>query len=308
VKIHQIRAFLALYEIKHFGKAAQSLHIATPTLSETISSLEHQLGHQLFTRKPVRPTSAAELLLPLAKKVVGAHDEIIDLREELRSERCSPIRVGTFHRLGAELVRQAADLISTDSHRIVPKIKVYGWHDSTCGLSTNQTDIAILVGPTSYDHKLQRTTIYEDSRIAVLPKRFRTKNQSIMLNELDEFGWVDANKGIDPRWRDSWRLDDHRGAPPKVTASGHDNIFELAEAVIAGDGAFAASATFRGTYRDQDFTLLPILDAPAIKVDVAWKNSKIDHITKHLVRATLELSSLPPKSIYPNYISKYMNR
>jgi DNA-binding transcriptional LysR family regulator len=74
VEISQIRAFLAVAEELHFGRAAERLHMAQPPLSRTIQQLEKQLGARLFERstRSVRLTTAGLALVEPAKAVLEA--------------------------------------------------------------------------------------------------------------------------------------------------------------------------------------------------------------------------------------------
>ncbi|WP_299049780.1 LysR substrate-binding domain-containing protein [uncultured Nocardioides sp.] len=72
MEIAQLRAFLAVAEELHFGRAAERLHVAQPPLSRTVKQLERDLGAQLFDRttRRVRLTTAGEALLGPARDVL----------------------------------------------------------------------------------------------------------------------------------------------------------------------------------------------------------------------------------------------
>jgi DNA-binding transcriptional LysR family regulator len=75
VELRQLEAFVAVATELHFGRAAERLHMAAPTLSELIRRLERELGTPLFTRttRRVALTSAGSELLTRSK---GILDEI----------------------------------------------------------------------------------------------------------------------------------------------------------------------------------------------------------------------------------------
>ncbi|TFD55510.1 LysR family transcriptional regulator [Cryobacterium frigoriphilum] len=72
MEIQQIRAFLAVAEELHFGRAAEKLFMAQPPLSRAIQNLERELGTLLFARstRSVRLTPAGEALVQPATDIL----------------------------------------------------------------------------------------------------------------------------------------------------------------------------------------------------------------------------------------------
>lgn len=105
----QLRYFLALADHLHFGKAATAVHLAQPSLSRQIASLEQDLGCALVVRnsRSVALTAAGQELQRHARKVLAALDSAIQAtqavargeRGELKVAFTSMVAWTTFPRL-----------------------------------------------------------------------------------------------------------------------------------------------------------------------------------------------------------------
>ncbi|WP_280496074.1 LysR family transcriptional regulator, partial [Nocardia farcinica] len=72
MELRHLRYFAAVAETRHFGRAAERLHMAQPALSQAIRQLEAELGAALLTRttRQVALTPAGEFLLGEARRVL----------------------------------------------------------------------------------------------------------------------------------------------------------------------------------------------------------------------------------------------
>ncbi|MEU1334404.1 LysR family transcriptional regulator [Streptomyces sp. NPDC005865] len=74
-----LRAFVAVAEELHFTRAAARLYVAQQALSRDVRRLERELGAELFARttRQVTLTADGERLLPYARRVLLAQDELV---------------------------------------------------------------------------------------------------------------------------------------------------------------------------------------------------------------------------------------
>ncbi len=68
--IHWLKTFVTLAEYKHFGKAANALHMTQPNVSLQLKQLEQATGVKLLDRNPFHLTQAGERLLQSSIKTL----------------------------------------------------------------------------------------------------------------------------------------------------------------------------------------------------------------------------------------------
>lgn len=85
MNLEQLRGFVEVARLGHFTRASEHLHLAQPSLSRQISTLERELGAELFhrARGHIALTAAGETVLPRAQRMLAEADAIRDEVAEL---------------------------------------------------------------------------------------------------------------------------------------------------------------------------------------------------------------------------------
>ncbi|MEW1960857.1 LysR family transcriptional regulator [Microbacterium sp. NPDC077644] len=108
MNLEQLRGFVAVAELGHFTRASEKLHLAQPSLSRQISTLEQELGAELFhrARGNISLTAAGETLLPRARRMLTDADTIRDEMAELAGLQRGRVRLGATPTLCISLVAE----------------------------------------------------------------------------------------------------------------------------------------------------------------------------------------------------------
>src|SRR5689334_20906248 len=106
MELRQLRYFMAVAETNHFRRAAESLHVSQPTLSQQIHQLEKELGMTLFDRikKRVRLTVAGETFRHHIQRVLHELDEAKVALLELDGLKRGKLYVGAVQTLNTYLI------------------------------------------------------------------------------------------------------------------------------------------------------------------------------------------------------------
>jgi DNA-binding transcriptional LysR family regulator len=102
----QVRAFVAVVDRRHFGRAAQDLNLTQQVLSKRVTRLEAGLGPLLERRRDgVALTAAGERFLPAARHMLEVADHAV---AEVRQTPVAPLRVDVWGELPAMADRRPA--------------------------------------------------------------------------------------------------------------------------------------------------------------------------------------------------------
>ncbi|HEY0542754.1 MAG TPA: LysR family transcriptional regulator [Actinoallomurus sp.] len=111
VELRHLRYFVAVAEELNFGRAAERLLIAGPSLSQQIKALERDLGVRLFDRdrRSVALTPAGAALLPHTRALLERADDLQS--RAVRMSGSEPIRLGYVNWLPPDLTARTSAVV-----------------------------------------------------------------------------------------------------------------------------------------------------------------------------------------------------
>lgn len=113
MELLQLKYFREIARTQQLSKTAEKLHIAQPSLSQTLKRLETELGYPLFDRqgKGIRLNPAGAVFLKYVEKIFTALDNAkLELEElQLQESKTVSLYVGSASMLLPALVRRIQD-------------------------------------------------------------------------------------------------------------------------------------------------------------------------------------------------------
>jgi DNA-binding transcriptional LysR family regulator len=246
MEIRELRAFVAVVENSGLSAAARRLHISQSALSQTVQSLERQLGVKLLERDHAgaRPTDAGKVLLREARSLIVQHDRAVALL-------AGPDAPAAVLRIGVPL-EFPADVLPTAFAKLAsshPNTRLEIQHSASAAqvpaLRSGDLDLG-LVRDRPHDPALD-AVLAVDEAIGVVLSDARAagiaESGGIRLHKLAGLAWIGFPRSDSPAWYDQVAatmrahgidISDQPGGDPPVTtevklaAAGTGRTFALA--------------------------------------------------------------------------------
>lgn len=191
MNLNQIQYFIAVAEFSSISKAAEHLHISQPTISESIKSLEQELGVQLFKRikQRIHITQNGRYYYDKVKNIYG---DLLDLNNEVSklASTNKKINIGIPPMIGSFIFPKLYVDSKNFSSKIIYEICEGGSIELLDQLENETLDMAIIakeIGTHNHETSLTYHTLsYTQIHYCVSKNHRFSKKKSITLKDIAE--------------------------------------------------------------------------------------------------------------------------
>jgi DNA-binding transcriptional LysR family regulator len=203
VQLRQLEYFVAVATSRHFTHAADSVHVAQPSLSKQIRALERELGAPLFNRARgnITLTAAGEMLLPLATRILADAETARVQVHELVGLARGRLRLGATPTLATVLLPSALRRFCGTYPGIDILVEERGGRDLVQLLAQGELDLALVVLPLyTRDPALKTTAVLKEPLVVAAPGDGSiVRAKTLRVRDLARYRLVMLREGYDMR-------------------------------------------------------------------------------------------------------------
>jgi DNA-binding transcriptional LysR family regulator len=265
--LRKVRYFVQVAEQRHFGRAAELLHIAQPVLSRQIRALELELGCDLFertTRSVTLTPSGLQLQRTAPSLLAASNSTVRGVHEVARGTK--HLAVGFAPGLSVARAVQAFE----DAH---PEVEVdlvrLNWYEQGESLVDGRIDVGYLRRPFD-DRGLRTVSVGDESSVVFVPSSHELADRDfVALADLSGQKVLDGDR--------------------RHTST----IEEKLELVAAGHGLAILPQSVGKYYSSPSLSRLPIRDAPPQQLCLAVLSTRRQPHLRAFLQTAMNVLSRP---------------
>ncbi len=273
-----LRAFLAVAEELHFGRAARRLNTSTPTLSQQIKRLEQQLEFTVLTRtsRRVQLTRHGRELVEFARHVVASNDELGAWIERVRSGKPT-LRVGFWTNGAGSLMSDIISATLLDMADLDLRLRHFSWGRLPQAVLGGEVDVAFVREP--FDPAdLRRTLVVAEPRVLAVRADHRLAGmESVSILDTRNETFV-APEGVSETERNWWLVDPRPDGSRPITGPLAGDLEEILELVAAGMGVNITGASVAAVTRRRDIAFVPVRDIDDTRIILIAREHSLDPV------------------------------
>lgn len=282
LELRQLRYFVAVAEEKHFGRAAQRLHMTQPPLSQTIFALEEMLGTPLFvrTKRSVSLTAAGLALLPEAQRLLQQAQALPDLARRAASGASGLLTLSFISTADYSILPPLLKQFRSQYPQVQIDLREATTDIQLGDLIERKIDIGLLLPP--FTDKARQVLDYlpllSEPLIAAVPAGVWPADKPVSLQSLTQLPLVIFPRHISPSFHDTILSCFHEAGLTPHIAQEAIQMQTIVGLVSAGMGMALVPQSVSNLKRP-GVDYLPLdSKAPFIETGLAWRRDSLSPV------------------------------
>jgi DNA-binding transcriptional LysR family regulator len=269
IELRHLRYFAAVAEAGQVSRAAESLYMTQPALSQALQHLEREVGIELLVRHNhgVALSPAGADVLVEARAAIAAADRLVANAVALRRGRERDLVIGVLPESMAELQLPLATFqrARPDIH---VEVRMLDLRDQQSALRRGEVDTALICepGPDLGFFELAEQPLV----LAMATFHPLAQLDAVTIDDLDGERFPGAHPDIAREWLDRFWLTDLRGSRPPLTDVPATNGMQVAAQVISGSCVVTTTAELIDQYARHAAIARPVVGARPLSTGFAW--------------------------------------
>lgn len=287
MELRYLRYFVAVADARHFGRAAQALHMAQPPLSQAIRRLEAELGVELLTRttRQVALTVAGEVFHADARRILAAVDEAVARAGRFASGTEGVLRIGLTGSASYRQLPALARLVERELPGVTMEVHTEMLTPAQeAGLLDMRLDVGVLRPPVRRDGIAHRA-LADEPLVLAAPEGHRLAGAAtVRLGQLRQESFIMYGSASGSVVHDTVvRSCLAAGFRPRHAHEATETSTVLA-LVAAGLGVAVLPDSIRSAPRE-GVVYRDIEDAPSVRLVLAWRADDASPLLRNLLAA-----------------------
>jgi DNA-binding transcriptional LysR family regulator len=298
LELRHLRAFVAIADTGHYGRAAASLKLTQPAITQRIQVLERELGVQLFTRnaREVHLTSSGEALIDHARALVQIEDRALAALRDHQAGIAGRLRISYLTLWDSGL---PADIVA-EYRRRYPTVKL----DMTTGYSqsnmdrlvSGEIDFAFIGAAVAPGKGVILRPLDRHEIVVVIPPGHRfAQMERVPIESIRGEPIIATTPGINPKLSAAtleW-LTKYSGEPPNIVREEPPD--QIAAALAQSGNTISFMTEHRAVIaRTEGLDYRPLVPSPYIEYGVAYGRDNPSPALANLIAIVEEIA--PPLS------------
>jgi DNA-binding transcriptional LysR family regulator len=184
--IHKLRIFVTVVRLGHFTRAAETLHMTQPTVSQQLAVLEAQIGAPLIERQTrrLRLTPAGAALLPYAEQILALAEQATEATRAAAGLADRTLNLGVGHMLATYLLPDVLSSYRARFPHYRVRISVGNTSELLALVASDTVELALVGSPAEHVGVAAVPFMRDQLVVIVAPDDPWAERAEVMVDEL----------------------------------------------------------------------------------------------------------------------------